>query len=45
VRQETERAIAGGVYGTPTVKVNGTAPSSSETLTAEGPRHAMIAAR
>ena len=45
VREETRKAIAGGVYGTPTVKVNGTALSSSETLTAEGLRHAITAAR
>jgi protein-disulfide isomerase len=45
VHQETQAAIGGGVNGTPTVKVNGTALPTNETLTAEGLRNAVVAAR
>jgi protein-disulfide isomerase len=45
VRQASAQAIAGGILGTPTVKVNGTALPTNETLTAEGLRNAVIAAR
>jgi len=44
VRQASTAAVAGGVLGTPTVKVNGTALPTNETLTAEGLRNAVIAA-
>jgi protein-disulfide isomerase len=45
VRQESQAAIGGGVNGTPTVKVNGTALPTNETLSAEGLRNAVVAAR
>jgi protein-disulfide isomerase len=44
VRQMSQTAIAGGVFGTPTVNVNGQPLPSSETLTAEGLRNAIVAA-
>ncbi|MDN3353244.1 thioredoxin domain-containing protein [Actinomadura sp. DC4] len=44
VRQTSGLAIAGGILGTPTVKVNGTALPTNETLTAEGLRNGIIAA-
>jgi protein-disulfide isomerase len=44
VRQASATAIADGIVGTPTVKVNGTALPTNETLTAEGLRSAVIAA-
>jgi protein-disulfide isomerase len=40
VRQASQAAIGGGVNGTPTVKVNGTALPTNETLSAEGLRDA-----
>jgi protein-disulfide isomerase len=44
VRQTSQAAIAGGISGTPTVKVNGRALATNETLTAEGLRNAVVAA-
>jgi protein-disulfide isomerase len=44
VRQASATAIAAGIVGTPTVKVNGTALPTNETLTAEALRNAVIAA-
>lgn len=44
VRQTSRAAIGGGVNGTPTVKVNGTALPTNETLSAEGLRSAVVAA-
>jgi protein-disulfide isomerase len=44
VRQASEAAISGGVFGTPTVNVNGRTLPTSETLTAEGLRNAIVAA-
>jgi protein-disulfide isomerase len=44
VRQTSAAVIAGGIVGTPTVKVNGTAMPTNETLTAERLRNAIIAA-
>jgi protein-disulfide isomerase len=44
VRRASRTAIAGGVNGTPTVKVNGTAIDSNETLSAQGLRSAVEAA-
>jgi hypothetical protein len=41
---QVRQAIASGVPGTPTVKVNGTALSGDETLTAEGLRNAVTTA-
>ena len=43
VRQASRAAIGGGVNGTQTVKVNGTALSTNETLSAEGLRNAVVA--
>jgi protein-disulfide isomerase len=43
VRRASQAAIAGGVNGTPTVKVNGKALSTNETLTADGLRNAVDA--
>jgi hypothetical protein len=42
--QRVRRAGTAGVVGTPTVKVNGTALPTDETLTAEALRNAVIAA-
>jgi protein-disulfide isomerase len=44
VGKTSAAVIAGGLLGTPTVKVNGKALPTSETLTAEGLRNAVIAA-
>jgi hypothetical protein len=44
VRQASRAAITGGVVGTPTVKVNGKALATNETLTAGGLRNAVVAA-
>jgi protein-disulfide isomerase len=44
VRQTTQAALSGGIFGTPTVNVNGRALPTSETLTAEGLRNAIVAA-
>jgi protein-disulfide isomerase len=44
VKQASQAAISGGVFGTPTVKVNGRALATNETLTAEGLRNAIVAA-
>jgi protein-disulfide isomerase len=44
VRQTSQAAITSGVSGTPTVKVNGKAVPTDETLTAEGLRNAVLAA-
>jgi protein-disulfide isomerase len=44
VRQTSQTAISGGVFGTPTVDVGGVPLPTSETLTAEGLRNAIIAA-
>jgi hypothetical protein len=44
LRQASRTAIAGGVNGTPTVKVNGRTLATNETLTAEGSRAAVTAA-
>ncbi len=44
VRAESAVAIAGGVFGTPTVKINGRVLPTNETLTAQGLRSAVVAA-
>jgi hypothetical protein len=44
VKQASQAAISGGVFGTPTGKVNGRALATNETLTAEGLRNAIVAA-
>jgi protein-disulfide isomerase len=44
VRRASQAAIAGGINGTPTVKVNGKALDTGETLTADGLRNAVQAA-
>jgi protein-disulfide isomerase len=44
VRQASQAAISGGVDGTPTVKVNGRALPTNETLSAQGLRNAVVAA-
>jgi protein-disulfide isomerase len=45
VRSATQTAIAGGINGTPTVKLNGTPLELNETLSATGLRAAVDAAR
>jgi protein-disulfide isomerase len=44
VRRTSQAAISGGISGTPTVKVNGEALATDETMTAEGLRNAVVAA-
>jgi protein-disulfide isomerase len=44
VRRASQAAIAAGINGTPTVKVNGKALDTGETLTADGLRTAVQAA-
>jgi protein-disulfide isomerase len=44
VRQTSQAAISGGVFGTPTVNVNSRSVPTSETLSAEGLRNAIVAA-